>query len=173
MSFLYLQLISRPTSPTSPCCYCHHRREKAGELKAEHPHFLSEAQQFPWKGYFTCDELCASTCPYLFLKELTSVCVSGQGEGQHRHDFSAVLFQVITNKGQRGRQLFTPCCQRDTPDQPLCSSEGFSSSKVKGSVPSQAHWKGKLLISRKIALLNCIQDCGKLWFTTLLGMSCK
>lgn len=96
--------------------------------------------------------------PSLFLKELvTSVCVSGQGEGQHRRDFSVALFQVITNKGQQRRPL-TLCCQSDTPDQPLCSSEGrsCSSRKVTSSKPSQAHWKGKLVICRKMAFLNYI-----------------
>lgn len=142
-------------------------------LKADRPHFLSEAQQFCCERNFPCERSMPQhirRAPSLFLKEFTSACVSGQGEGQHQHDFSAALFQVITNKGQRGWRPLTPCCQSDTPDQPLCFSEGFSSSKVTAPKPSQAHWKGKLLISRKMTPLNCIHGCGKLWFGTLVGM---
>lgn len=95
-----------------------------------------------------------------------SVCVCGQGEGQHKHDFSAALFQVITNKGQWGLWPLKPCCQRETPYQSLYSSEGFSSSKVTASKPSHGRWEGKLLVSRVMTLLYCIHHCGRLWFAT-------
>lgn len=90
-------------------------------FQAEHPHPLRKVWQFCLGNI---SPYIVPPAPSLLLKELiTSMDFSGQGEGQRWHYFSAALFQVISNKGQQPRPL-TLCCQSDTPDQPLCSSEG-------------------------------------------------
>lgn len=133
-----------------------------------------KAQQFSCKWRDISPVICLKTSakyhPSLFLKHFMSVCVCGQGEGQHQHDFSTALFQVITNKGQWGLWPLIPRCQRETPYQSLCSSEGLSSSKVTASKPSHGRWERKLLVSRVMRLLYCIHHCGRLWFATLDGM---
>lgn len=62
----------------------------------------------------------------LFLAELTSWRVRGQGEGHRRHGSGPTPFLAIGNKGQQeGLRPLTPRCHSETPNRPLCPSEGL------------------------------------------------
>ncbi len=143
-------------SPPSPAMLSSSsmQRKKAQMLKAKYPHTVRDVQHFLLREIFHLRRaLCHNAI--LLLKELIiSLCFRVKVSTDM---ISALLyFKLSLIKGSAWRWLLTVCCQSDTPDQSLCSSEGrsFSHCKVTTSKPSQAHWKGKLVVHRKMKLLN-------------------